>query len=209
MTKLFAGKVALSAHVVLILLFLSVIHDIICQYTLLSGLILDVDDRNNIIAVCLFESYLAKYMIEHPEIFDTILEKIADTLEKIISIHTQDRHFDRTLFSVFSILAEQQKEIKNFSALKTSRSLIAWDTFLKYFVERRLHQVESTMLQVSSDTSDVSADTLSHFSLFSGSYQRLTSFGDRMRPEALFSETNRGVVERKQVDDYTTDLSHQ
>ncbi|OCH99468.1 hypothetical protein A8135_07235 [Legionella jamestowniensis] len=43
------------------------------------------DHKNNCIEVCLFESYLAKYFIEHPEIFEPLISKILTAFEQVIA----------------------------------------------------------------------------------------------------------------------------
>ncbi len=165
-----------------------------------------VDDRKNIINVCLFESFLAKYFLEHPEIFDPLKEKILVAIEEFIKVNSNNPTFDRALFSSFSSLAEQDRSISGLKSVKESRSLIVFDTFLKYFVERVVSLENIKLPSLKSETVASSLQEGGQFTLFKIllplSPEQLSN---KMRPVALFSDKNRGVLSVEDEDsEYTS-----
>lgn len=163
-----------------------------------------VDDRKNVISVCRFESFLAKYFLEHPEVFDALKDKILTAIEKLVELNSKNTVFGRLFYSVFSCLLEQEHPITNLKAVKESRSLVMFDTFLKYFIERvmtitdivlpSLKEEETT---ASSSTSEATGSALQKGGMFTLFKMPLVSSDlllAKMRPEVLFSDKNRGVV---------------
>lgn len=159
------------------------------------------DDKNNRIEVCLFECHLARYFIEHPEIFKPLENKIYAAIEQLIAINHNNDRFERILFSVFSIMTELNPNLDTIEALKESNSVIVLDTFLKHFTERVM-QVSSLRYperhcSQSMQTSSLSA--LACCSLFKTSISAEASLLAIMRPKNLFSDKNRGVIELDHV----------
>lgn len=155
------------------------------------------DDKSNSIEVCLFESYLAKYFIEHPEIFQPLMNKILEAIEQVIAINSEDSMFNRILFTVFSQLLEECPEIKDMDALKESKSLVALDTFCKYFTERvmSLPSIKLPEIELENSINISSLSTLTQHSLFKSKQCGETIFLEKIRPAYLFSIKNRGVIE--------------
>ncbi len=154
------------------------------------------DDKNNIVEVCLFESFLAKYFIEHPEIFEPLLDKIAIAIDSLIQANSKNSDFDRRLFATFTETLSQDSSLKNFDAVKKSRSLIIWDTFLKYFIERVMTIPNLIYPSLKRESSLESLKGLIHYSLFNTTpnlYQK--KLLEKMRPNDLFSDENRGCIE--------------
>ncbi len=168
-----------------------------------------VDDRKNIINVCLFESFLAKYFLEHPEIFDSLKEKIFVAIEELIKINSNNPKFERLLFSSFSSLSEQNRSINNLKAVRESRSLIVFDTFLKYFVERVMFVENIIIPSLKSEITASSLQEGGQFTLFKIlpplSPDQLFN---KMRPITVFSDQNRGVIsiEDEDLDDANSNI---
>lgn len=155
------------------------------------------DDKNNIIEVCLFESYLAKYFIEHQDIFKPLINKVLMAIDHIIVINSENPIFERMLFSTFSKVMEENLDIKNMEALKQSGSLVAFDTFFKYFTEyvMSLSSIKLPEREQQNPIKVPSLGVLSQQSLFKSTQYGDKKLLDRMRPASLFSEKNRGVVD--------------
>jgi len=169
-----------------------------------------LDDKNNIIEVCLFESHLAKYFIEHPEIFKPLINKVLEAAEHVITINSESRMFNRLLFSVFSTVAEEYPDIDDMEDLKKSDSLVVFDTFFKYFTERVISfsttNLPERKLQKSIQTT--SLGVLAQQSLFKSQEYAQDMLLDKMRPSDLFSDEHRGIIEVDIIDDeeQTTNL---
>jgi hypothetical protein len=150
------------------------------------------DSEGNIIEVTLFESYLAKYLIEHPEFFTPVYEKILKGLEAIHELNKSDKNYDRIMYSLYSVMKDQYKEFKGLQFLKESPDLFAINYFLKLYSDFLLkadkikHVPEAPKSQIPTLTE------LSLYSLFKSQSGRkeLTS---HLRPKELFHENNRGA----------------
>lgn len=155
--------------------------------------------KNNILNVCLFESFLAKYFLEHPEIFTELLDKIYNAIESFIELNANNTEFDRCCFSIFSLMSKQDSSINDFNAVKQSRSLIVADTFLKYFIERTSACSKLNFLPLNN-----TVHAVVHTGLFKQAKFNTEVLLNKMRPEFLFSEKNRGVFELELVDESAT-----
>ncbi|WP_298628377.1 hypothetical protein [uncultured Legionella sp.] len=140
------------------------------------------DDKNNIVEVCLFESFLAKYFIDNSDIFNPLLDRIATAIESFITKHENNEKFDRLYFTIFSSMIEYK--LQDFNAVKASRCLITWDTFLKYFMELLINEERF-----------ISSEHPASF--FKKKAPSLSEMRAKMRPQYLFSEEHRGVKELK------------
>lgn len=148
------------------------------------------DNKNNIIEVCQFESFLAKYFVENPQHFAPLITKILDKLEFIISINSDTENFDRELFSIFSILALTDSSIQDLNALRRSSSIIAFSSFLKYFTENIMSLLD-IKLSKQSNKEQAKTAALPKSLFFNQPKPTLLE----LRPDAFFSEENRGVTE--------------
>lgn len=160
-----------------------------------SGLLMKFDNRNNIVEVCLFESYLAKYFIETPDIFKSLINKILDAFEQIIQQNTDNHMFNRMVFSVFSTLAEDVPGLTNIQTLKESKSLIGFDTFCKYFTERVMSISSIKLPEIVLEQPISSLSALAQQSLFKSQKSGEAKSLAKMRPSQLFSDKNRGVID--------------
>lgn len=155
------------------------------------------DDKLNIVEVCLFESHLAKYFIEHPEFFQPLIDKILEAIEQVIIINSDGSAFNRLLFSVFSTISEEYPHITDMSALKRFNSLIIFDTFCKYFTERvmSISSIQLPEMETKNSMRIPSLSALAQQSLFKSSEFGQKLLLDRLRPTPLFRDKNRGVIE--------------
>ena len=160
---------------------------------------MSLDDKNNIIEVCLFESYLAKYFIEHPEPFQSLMSKILDAIEEVIRYNADNPSFDRMLFAMFSIISQEHPDIKSMAALKQSKSIVVFDSFCKYFTEMIMCNSSVELPKMGAE-SPTSIPPLAQYSLFKSQQLGEKQLLEKMRPTALFSEANRGVIELDDID---------
>lgn len=160
------------------------------------------DDKNNIVEVCLFESYLAKFFIEHNAIFTPVISKVLDALEKVIALNASNLLYDRILFSIFSNLTKEFPDIKNISSIQQNNSIIVFDTFFKYFTERMINSIQSPPRDEDDGFSLPSLSILAQHSLFKRQKQGEAKLLRKMRPQELFSQKNRGVME---IDSFNTE----
>jgi hypothetical protein len=165
-----------------------------------------LDDKNNSIEVCTFESFLSLYFIEHPELFYNLIDRILTAMEQLISHNAENTMFDRELFSVFTNLHQISPNINNLNELRKSKSIVVlFDTFCKYFTE----QVMSLSLQPLPSTEWPNSAVLSTEShLTQRSFFKEKNPNDhclnRMRPDILFSAENRGVADLDTEEDVET-----
>ncbi|ASQ47389.1 hypothetical protein [Legionella clemsonensis] len=163
------------------------------------------DDKNNIIEVGLFESYLAKYFIEHPEIFKPLIDKILNAIEQVIISNSENYLFNRMLFSTFSTLIEEHPHISDMNAVKQSNSLVVFNTLCKFFTEgvMSLPSLKLPNIELEYSIQPPSLSALAQQSLFKSKQFGEAQFLDKMRPDYLFSDKNRGVVA---VDDFDSEI---
>lgn len=163
------------------------------------------DDKHNIVEVCLFESHLAKYFIEHPEFFQPLIKKILDAIEQVININSDKSAFSRLLFSVFSTISEEYPHVTDMSTLKNSNSLIIFDTFCKYFTERAMSisSIKLPEMESKSAMQVPSLSALAQHSLFKSSEFGQKLLLDKLRPASLYLDKNRGVIETDSSDSET------
>ena len=136
------------------------------------------DEKNNLISLTLFESYLAKFILEHPEIYQTAFLKL------LRGIQSASAHQERACYGVFSLLSQAYPEYQSFTSFDTAFSLPAADYLLKLSADH-LFPPESTPAAIDSPrTSRRSPANLS-------------------RNPLLFDEHARGVTEIDS-EDYTT-----
>lgn len=155
------------------------------------------DEKNNVIEVCLFESYLAKYFIEHPELFQPLIIKIINGMEQVVKNNQDNNMFNRMLFSTFSTLNEQHFGIHDIETLKKSNSIVVFDTFLKYFSERVMATPSILLpdIELQKTVCIPSLSALAFQSLFKSKRLGQEEFLLKMRPNYLFSHKNRGITE--------------
>lgn len=155
------------------------------------------DDKHNIVEVCLFESHLAKYFIEHPEFFQPLINKVLEAIEQVVISNSDESTFNRLLFSVFSTISEEYPHVTDMAALKHSNSLILFDTFCKYFTERAMSisSIKLPEIEPKSSIQIPSLSALAQHSLFKSRELGQKLLLDKLRPASLFLDKNRGVIE--------------
>jgi hypothetical protein len=160
------------------------------------GLAVTFDDKNNIVEVCIFESFLAKYFLDHSEIFDALLDKMYDALDAMITANINNRDFERTLYVVFTQVQQSHPGVSDLNAVKESGSVLVWNEFLKFFSEYAMTMEGLNYPPLKPVNPLGSLSALAHYSLFSNdpaqAQKRLLA---KMRPDYLFSDDDRGCIE--------------
>lgn len=162
------------------------------------------DDKNNLVFITLFESYLAKFILEHPAFYKAVYVKLIKSLElffdsrtlpdnealsRLLSGKRAGYDLDRHLFSIFTRLNEAHPGCDSFSNLIAQFSLPAADFFIKMVCDELLTpppgavSLESFPSPMSFFSGGRAVDTLRR-----SPYQGL-------RNPLLFHESNRGVTE--------------
>lgn len=149
-----------------------------------------VDDNNNDIRICIFESYIAKYVLLNQEIFKPVSFKVLDQLENLFTPHTDNHQkllnllaevkpktfrLEREIYSVFSTLTLEYPGYDSFQAIRDKFSLPAFNFLLKVLADNVLKP---------------SIQPPHPYGMFS----RRSPYSPTRTPE-LFSDSNRGVVE--------------
>lgn len=150
------------------------------------------DSEGNIIEVTLFESYLAKYLIEHPEFFTPVYEKILKSLEAIHELNTPDSNYDRLMYSLYSVMKDQFPGFKGLQFLKDSPDLFAMNYFLKLYCDYFLKTDKIRFFPERAKLPASSLTELCLYSLFKSQSSR-KSLAAYLRPKELFHENNRGA----------------
>ncbi|WP_428413851.1 hypothetical protein [Legionella sp.] len=154
------------------------------------------DDKNNIIDVCIFESFLAKYFLEHPEVFDALFDKIYTGLDALILANEENKDFERRLFMSLSAVMQDYPTITDLQALKESNSVLVWDTFLKFFTELTMSMKGLHYPPLQPVNSLKPLNALAHYGLFSNDpVQSQKLILEKMRPDHLFSDAERGCTD--------------
>ena len=155
-----------------------------------------LDEKSNLVIVCLFETYLAKFILEHPEFYQEIYTKALDRIQHILltdfidnpqlnqSVDSKKTNYDlhRHIYTIFSQLHGNYREQSSFDSLKREFNLSAADYFIKLIIDNFL--TPPPVLNVT---------PTSRLSMFSVEPRR-SPFKPSRSP-LFFSEDNRGVLE--------------
>lgn len=159
----------------------------------------EVDEKNNPISVSLFESYLGKFVLEHPDLYKHCYIQLLTELEGFIASLPEQRRVDREIHMLFSIVQERYHGYTSFAALKNEDSfnLSATDYFIKhvsdYFVTRNINPPKNSNKELKSPKSTIPAHVqLSFYSINEGRGSPTNSHRD----QRIFHENNRGVKVR-------------
>ncbi|KTD65004.1 hypothetical protein [Legionella shakespearei] len=150
------------------------------------------DSEGNIIEITLFESYLAKYLIEHPEFFTPVYEKILKGLEAIHELNKSDRNYDRIMYSLHTVMKDEYKEFKGLQFLKDSPDLFKINYFLKLYCDYFLKADKIKHVPEAPKSHIPTLTELCLYSLFKSQSGR-KSLASHLRPKELFHENNRGA----------------
>lgn len=83
------------------------------------------DQKGNLVVVTLFESYLAKFILENPRLYQAAFLKLFHALKGSF------QESDRIQFSIFTLLNTQYPGFNSFESFETDFSLPAADYLLK------------------------------------------------------------------------------
>lgn len=156
------------------------------------------DSKGNLIKVTLFESYLSKYLIEHPEYFIGVYQKILGFIQQIEQLNQANAAFERTMFALFSLLTHEHPH-KNLDDLIQQFDLIAVNSFLKLFCDNILNN-KAFELKIP-NVEQTNNNTLSSIGFFKEkppspeSKRRHSQILAQLRVPSLFDANARGVVE--------------
>ncbi|MFJ1268259.1 hypothetical protein ACD661_06800 [Legionella lytica] len=158
------------------------------------------DDKNNIVEVCIFESFLAKYFLEHSEVFSELYNKIYEAIENLRKINEKNEDFERKLYMSLSPLIRDYPAITDLTALKESGGVLVWDTFLKYFTEIIMSMEGLLYPELQLENPVTPHNALAQYGLFSSNpvqVQKLIL--EKIRPDYLFTDAERGCMEVKKA----------
>ncbi|MDF1646282.1 MAG: hypothetical protein P1U61_04765 [Legionellaceae bacterium] len=129
------------------------------------------DEKNNRVVITLFESHLAKFMLNHPELYQAAYLKLFETLK--LACASSD---ERLLFSVFSLLNHEYPEYHTFGHFQDVFYLPAADYLLKLISDYLIRPTtpSPTLFQTISPTARSPVNLL--------------------RSQRLFADKNRGVI---------------
>ena len=160
------------------------------------------DKRGNLIDVCLFESYLAKFFLENSDFFEPLYQKIFSDIDKLIEANENNGLFPRRFFSCESLVQSDYKHINNYQDIKQSKSLPVYDIFLKFFCEIALEKTDNLILpQASTSNNMTGVEQSSRFMLFGSSNKKVASVGQFIRDDIIFQPSERGCIVVDDIDD--------
>lgn len=152
---------------------------------------LPVDSKSNLINVCLFESYLAKCVLENQTIFQNsfltmisgiqyFFESKSPKLDQLLQTKPKRFNLDRELFSIFTCLRIEYPGYDSFQSLKERPfNLSACCYFIKLLADKILKP----------DYSPSSSP-----SFFPNGQEKRSPYSP-LRPSLLFDNENRGVID--------------
>jgi hypothetical protein len=162
-----------------------------------------IDEKNNLVVVTLFESYLAKFVLENPKFYQTVYYKIFDAIENYLKEDLEkNRDLDlflrngppnfsasRYIYSVFSRVNSLYPGQDSFETLKSNFHLLAADYFIKLISDELLNKIPYSPISFGKQTSESAPDSPG---FFSSSIGKRSPFNPN-RPAELFNEKDRGV----------------
>ena len=153
------------------------------------------DSKGNLIQVTIFESYLSKYLIENPEYFESIYQRIFSAIQEIELFNKNNRFFDRTLFSILSLLQDKYPGYNDINSLKDKFDLMPSNYFIKLFCDYILNKTQfHLMLPYSQrDCGVASLSALCKQTLFKDA-KGFNKIHTHLRIPALFDENKRGAT---------------
>ena len=163
-----------------------------------------LDEKNNLVVVTLFESYLSRFVLENPRFYQGIYSKVFDAihsylyddpknnlaLQTFLSISTPNFDTDRYIFSVFSKVNAAFPGYNSFETLKRNFNLRPSYYFIKILLDELFYKVIPQDKGAHSERSPASPHSPS---FFSSSISGKRSPFNPNRPAELFNELNRGA----------------
>lgn len=163
------------------------------------------DEKNNYVVVTLFETYLARFILENPRFYKDIYCKLIDRIHslveenpktnKILSGFLQDKPKDfdlsRYMFMVFSRINSSYPGHESIELLKSNFYLLAANYFIKIIADELLNPIKQPT-KMACDSPFAQASRFAGF--FSPPSSGYRSPSNPARCAQLFDESNRGVV---------------
>lgn len=151
------------------------------------------DENENHLKTSLFETYLSKFITENPKFYKPVFDKLNCAVEIFINHNITNRNFDRRLYSLFSVLADNYPGYTDFKKVKDQFNSQVNIDFYKAFFENIFSQGEIPSLE-----SEKKIAMLSE--LVQVAIRKNTKLQDELkkslRPVELFSDKARSRVER-------------
>ena len=166
------------------------------------------DEKQNVVVVTLFETHLAKFVLEHAEIYKDVYFKLIDSLSELTKANpetnkilqaffqTTPKGYDlsRYLYTVFSRVNESYPGHDSFESLKSNFNILACDYFLKIIADELLN------------TKLMRSPTPPSPGFFTPPSPGKRSPYDPARCAQLFMPANRGVIPIEEEDE-TSEMS--
>lgn len=161
-----------------------------------------IDDKGNLIAVTLFESYLSHYLIKNSHHFEAVYQKILLLLQEIEELNKNNSSFDRIMFNINSLL-EQQYQYNSIEQLRKNFNLFAANYFIKLFCEYIVHNPKLTLVLPAASLGVNTSSSSCSATLFQPDVKERAQISTYLRTPNLFQPENRGVVDADidEVDD--------
>lgn len=150
-----------------------------------------LDSKGNLVAVCLFESYLAKCVLDNQDTFKNSFLAMITELESIFTtrnfnltqlLQSKPKHFDleRQLYSIFTCLRVEYPGYDSFESFKELPFNLSACCYLVKLLADKILKPEYS--------------ATSSQGMFSGGSDKRSPYSP-WRPPQLFSEMNRGVID--------------
>lgn len=149
------------------------------------------DSKGNIIDVTLFESYLSRFVLEHPQFYQAIYIKLLTAIEEFISQNRHDRPAQRFIDGMFYDLHARFKHARSFTDLRNHFNLIATKICIKKCCDYLLEYKEQDLLPIKPAPATLFAR--SYQALYSNPKQGMNKLYKHLRAKELFRGANRGV----------------
>lgn len=106
-----------------------------------------LDEKKNLVSMTIFESYLSKFILDHPGLYQNVFLKLLDKIQLAAAGQ------ERIQFNVFSLLTQTYPEHCSFECLHERFNLPAADYLLKLTADY-LFPTENTLGASAEDSRD-------------------------------------------------------
>jgi hypothetical protein len=168
-----------------------------------------VDEKNNLVFITIFESHLAKFVLDNPQFYQDAYQKILHGLQHVLTqpndkikkfIETRGPTYDlkRHIFLIFSRLGEAYPTYDSFDKIYRRFNLCVADYLIKLLADDIFIPI--------ADSSPKKSSIPAHVSLFFNPTEGRRSPSNALRNPLLFHESNRGVIEISEEKQSTLEL---
>lgn len=170
------------------------------------------DKKGNLVVVTIFETYLAKFILEHSDFYQAPYLKIIEGIQRYLSSRLflaamirQDERYSlpRHVYSLFSRVNDCFPGIDSFDALKARFTLPAADYLIK-LVNDECFPSDSPVSKYEENHDSVLTLSPRFFMMTPGATETRRSPLVPSRSPTLFADENRGVRERSSVSEPST-----